>query len=187
MAYVFGTEEAEKAYKKLVEERLATRPKPYIVGTPEWAATYERMLQEDPEFKEYGKGWKGSVVIHTLAYPEIGLEKDSYLFMDLHDGECRSIRYVPKEVGEQGDYIITGSYETWKSIAKGELDTNKAVMQGKLKLKGDLATIVRYAKSSARMNEISSSIEAIYPDELSQEELEKFLEETKKLQEEFGL
>ncbi len=38
MAYVYGTDEWEKAYLAEVERRKTTESKPYIVATPEWTA-----------------------------------------------------------------------------------------------------------------------------------------------------
>ncbi len=174
MALTYGTEEWDKAYQELVEERLASQSKPYIMGTPEWVATFEKNVQEDEEYRQVASDWEGSVVIHILAKPDLGIEEDLYLFMDLWHGDCRSVRLVPKDVGENGDYVLTGEYERWKSVMKAELDPIKGLMQGKLKLRGDLSTIVRYVKASARLVSLSAEIDTVFPDELSPEDLESF-------------
>ena len=173
MSPEYGSDEWESIYQEILQKRLQGAKKPYVQGTPEWVDAYEKMLQGDAEYKEAAAGWEGTVVLHSLADPDLGIERDSYILMDLWHGECRSIRPVPPEVGEAADYVITGSYWTWKQSGKGELDTNKAVMQGKLKLKGDLGSIVRYNKASSRLTELSGQLGGRFLDELDPEEAEE--------------
>ncbi len=113
------------------------------------------------------------MVLHTMAEPNAGAKRDIYIYMDLWHGDCRSMRIVPPEVGEAADYVIAGSPTTWKRMGAGELDANKAVMQGKLRLKGDLANLVRYSKASARLGRVSAKLKGRSPDKLDPEEAEK--------------
>lgn len=107
--------------------------------------------------------------------------------MDLWHGDCRSIRYVPKDVGESGDFVITGSLERWLQVARKQLDTIKGMMQGKLKLKGDLPTIVRAVKAAARLVDIVADLNTIYPDELTPEQIEEFKGWIIPLREKYGV
>jgi putative sterol carrier protein len=127
MAYTYGTDEYEQAYKDEVDKRMAEEPKPYIYLTPEWVAMFEKGIQEDATYKE---------------------------------------------VGEAGDFVITGSAERWMDVGRKELDTVKGMMQGKLRLKGNLPTIVRYVKASVRLTDISADVGGRYPDELSPDEVD---------------
>ena len=61
--------------------------------------------------------------------------------------------------------FLSGRLFSCLEVAQKELDSTKAMMQGKLKLKGDLPTIVRYTKASQEMTECTTRIEVIYPDE----------------------
>ncbi len=173
MTLTYGSEEWEDAYQEILQARLKEQTKPYIMGTPEWVDAYEKLVQGDAEYREAAAGWEGTVVIHTLAEPSIGMDEDSYMLMDLWHGDCRKMRPAPRGVGESADYVITGPYQVWKQANKAEIDTNKAMMQGKLKLKGNLATIVRYVQASTRLTQLSSQMEARFPDEISPEELDE--------------
>ncbi len=187
MAYVYGTDEWEKAYKELVEERLAAATKPYALGTPEWVATYEKLIQEDAEYKEAATTWEGSVVIHIIANTDYGLDDDIFMYMDLWHGDCRFVRLVPREVGENADFVLTGDLERWEAVMKKELDTTKALMQGKLKLKGSLPKIVRYVKASVRLTDISNQIDTLFLTQMSEEERAEFIQTTKGIRAEFGV
>ncbi|RJP35284.1 MAG: hypothetical protein C4536_01105 [Actinobacteria bacterium] len=173
MAPAFGTDEWEAAYQEVLQRRLKEKSPPFVQGTPEWIAAYEKLVQGDAVYREAAAEWEGTVVLHSVAEPGLGIERDSYILMDLWHGECRSIRPVPPEVGEAADYVLTASYWTWKGTSCGELDTNKAVMQGKIKLKGDLSKIVRYNQASSRLGELSSQLGGRWFDELNPEEQEE--------------
>jgi putative sterol carrier protein len=187
MALTYGTDEWNQTYDALVKERLASQSKPFVMGTPEWVAQYEELIQNDAEYKEAAKDWEGSVVIKILAKPDIGLDKDLYMFMDLWHGDCRFVKIVPADVGESADYVITGEYERWRSVMAKELDTIKGMMQGKLKLKGDLPTIVRAVKASARLVDLSASTECKFPDELDAAGVEELRALLKRAEDELGI
>lgn len=187
MAIPYGTDEWVEAYNNLVKERMESQSPPYIMGTPEWVKQYEELIQNDAEYKEAAKTWEGSVVIKILAKPEIGLDKDLYMFMDLWHGDCNYVRIVPAEVGEAGDYVISGEYERWKAVMAKELDTVKGMMQGKLKLKGDLPTIVRAVKAASRLVDLSASTNPRFPDELDDAGKEDLRALLKRAEEELGI
>ncbi len=183
---VYGTEEWDSAYRKMANERLEKIEKPYVMGSPEWVAAFEKNIQEDDHYKEVAKTWEGSVVIHIQGNPELGLDDDIFMFMDLWHGDCRSVRLVPREAGENGDYVLTGGFERWESVLKGELDVVKAMMQGKIKLKGALPEIVRYVKASIRLVELAAQIETRFQTEMSEEERAHFRKWFNKLRSQFG-
>jgi putative sterol carrier protein len=166
----YGTREWETEYNAELARRME-EPPPYIHFTPEWVYLYEKAVQEDADYKEAAKNWEGTVVLHITPSPDHGLDYDIYILMDLWHGDCRSMRVVPTEVGEAGDYIISGALERW-AMSRG--DTNKAVMQGKLSLRGDVGNLVRAAKAAKRLTELSSGIGGNYPLLLTPEEIEGY-------------
>jgi putative sterol carrier protein len=173
MALVYGSREWEETYQDILRRRKEIATEPFAIGTPEWVDAYEKAVQVDHVYKEVAADWEGTVVLRTMADPDAGVERDIYIFMDLWHGECRCMRIVPPEVGEAADYVIAGSATTWKKMGSGQLDANKAVMQGKLMLKGNLGDLVRYSRASARLGKISASLKGRSPDRLDPEETEK--------------
>ncbi len=187
MPYVYTTTEWEEAFSQLMEDMLAVEKEPYIMGTPSWILSYERLIQGDPLYKELARGWEGTVVIHILSDPRVGLDEDMYMLIDLWHGDCRSVRLVPREAGEKGDYVLTGEYDRWKQVMTGELDVTKGMMQGKIRLKGHLPTIVRYAKAATRLAELAREIDTVFLDQMTQEEIDTFRLWVRAIREEFGL
>ena len=71
---------------------------------------------------------------------------------------------LARQRAQQCDFVITAPYSRWKQVATKELDATKGMLQGKLKLKGDLPTIVRYTKASQEMTECTTRVPVTWPD-----------------------
>ncbi len=186
MSYTYGTPEWEQAYLDLVTQRVASEKSPYMLASPEWVAALEKNVQGDAAYKEAGKTWEGSITIHILANPSIGIDADVFLLMDLWHGDCRSMRLVPPKTGKAGDFVITGEYDKWKAVIKGELDTVKGMMQGKLKLTGDMPTVIRQVAAAKRMVELVGTVDTIFPDDMTEDTLGRFREVFTSMKEELG-
>ena len=134
--------------------------------SPEFAVAYKQELTNSQTYRQAAKGWKWSVGLVLEAEPDKNVPEDAGLYLDLYDGEARDVRVVAPEEARKCDFVISGTYSQWKRIMKQELDPTKAMMQGKLKLKGDLPTIVRYTKASQEMAQLTSKIDVEFPDEV---------------------
>lgn len=133
--------------------------------SPEWAEAYKQELNRSDVYRQAGKGWKWTVGLITEAEPDKGVPDDIGLYLDLFEGEARDVRVVPASEARECDFVITAPYSRWKEVMKKELDPTKAMLQGKLKLKGDLPTIVRYTKASQEMTECTGRLDTQFPDE----------------------
>ena len=130
----------------------------------EFAAAFKDEINKSSVYKQAAKGWKWTVGLVVEAEPEKNFPEPSGLFLDLWEGEARSVKVVSPEEAGKCDFVITAPYTRWKQVMQKELDATKGMMQGKLKLKGDLPTIVRYTKSSQEMTECTTRIDIEYPD-----------------------
>lgn len=179
-AYEDWKESVGKKYDEVVEQRLASEPTPdvtpYVLFSPEWVKKFEEEIQKNEEYQKLAKGWKGSVILQVLAKPEIGFGNDLFVFMDIYNGDCYSVRLVPKEVGLAGDYVIEGKYDTWKDVVNKKLDVMVGLMTGKLKLakREKLSMIVKYATAAKKLVTLAVQVGCRFPEELNAEELEKF-------------
>ena len=133
----------------------------------EWAEAYKNEINNSAIYKQAAAGWEGSVGLVVEAEPENNFPDNKGVFLDLWHGEARDVQITDEAGAEKADFVVRGPYSRWKQVAKKELDPTKAMMQGKLKLKGDLPTIVRYTKATQEMTECTTRIEVIYPDEVA--------------------
>lgn len=79
---------------------------------------------------------------------------------------CEEGRLAHFDVGEgeapEAEFRIIGSYATLAAISRGELGAQKALMTGKLKLKGNMAKALRLAPLADRINKVLATIPAEY-------------------------
>jgi len=132
----------------------------------EWANAFKDELNKSATYKTAGKGWKWTVGLVVEAEPEKHFPEAKGIVLDLFDGEARDVTVGPASEAQKSDFVITAPYSRWKEVATNQLDATKGMLQGKLKLKGDLPTIVRYTKASQEMTECTTRVDVEYPDEV---------------------
>jgi putative sterol carrier protein len=86
---------------------------------------------------------------------------EKFLFIACKDGK---ITDVETGTGEppQAEFRIIGDYETFARISRAELGAQKALMTGKVKLKGNLAKALKLASVSDRINKVLAKIPTQY-------------------------
>ena len=134
--------------------------------SPEFASAFKDEINKSAVYKQAGKGWKWTVGLVVEAEPDKNFPQAKGVFMDLNDGEARAIKMTSASEAAAADFVITAPYSRWKQVMQKELDPTKGMMQGKLKLKGDLPTIVRYTRASQEMTECTTRIPVEFPDEV---------------------
>lgn len=87
--------------------------------------------------------------------------KDRYLFFGFRDGRLETL-----SIGEgeppAAEFRITGSYDTFARISQARLGSQRALMTGKLKLKGNMVKALKLASIADRLNKVLSTIPASY-------------------------
>lgn len=137
-----------------------------LFPSEEWQKEYVELINTSQAYKEAAATWEGDVTFCFEAEPEKGVPEDVYSWNDLWHGECRNWKYgVSKEDGEAAKFVIRAPYSRWKEVIRKELDPIKGMMQGKLKLVGDLPTIVRYVKASNELVNIAAEVPTEFIDE----------------------
>lgn len=132
----------------------------------QWLKEYVEKINASDAYKKAAENWEGDVTFVFEAEPDNGVPNDVYSWFDLWHGECREGKYdVDKDEGENAKFIIRAPYSQWKKVIRKELDPIKGMMQGKLKLKGHMPTIVRYVKASNELVNIAGQIPTEFVDE----------------------
>jgi putative sterol carrier protein len=131
----------------------------------EWLEEYVEHINASDSYREAAATWEGDVAYVIEAEPDKGVGQDVWAWLDLWHGECRQGKVVTAEEGEKARFVIRAPYSRWKEVIKKELDPVKGMMQGKLKLKGDLPTIVRYVKAANELVNLAQTVPTEFPDE----------------------
>jgi len=87
--------------------------------------------------------------------------QDKFLFFRFEEG-----RFAELVLGEGeppvAEFRITGSYDVFARISRAELGSQRALMTGKLKLKGNMVKALKLAAIADRLNKVLATIPARY-------------------------
>jgi putative sterol carrier protein len=136
-----------------------------LFPSEEWVSEYKDAINGNPEYRTGAANWTHGVVALVCKALPPHLPEDVGIWLDLDRGVCHEARVVTLEEAVKAPFCITGEYTRWKQVIRKELDPIKAMMQGKLKLKGDLPTIVRAVKASQELVNSSAMVSTVFVDE----------------------
>ena len=138
---------------------------PVDAFSPEWAQAFKDEINKSEAYRKAGRGWQWKVGLVVEAEPDRNFPESKGVVMDLFEGEARDIRVGTASEAQACDFVISAPYSRWKQVATKELDATRGMLQGKLKLKGNLPTVVRYTKASQEMTECTTRVPVQWPDE----------------------
>jgi putative sterol carrier protein len=130
-----------------------------------------KLLYLSPEWRdEVEKRLKAELSPEKMSYATSSM---SYIHLNCPDGGARYIyfRFENGDLGElevgripsrESEFKITGQYDTFAKISNSELDSQSALMSGKLKLNGNILKAIKLAPACDRINKVLSSIPAEY-------------------------
>jgi putative sterol carrier protein len=87
--------------------------------------------------------------------------KEKYFHIKFEDGSLVTVQ-VGDGAPPAAEFVITGDYEVFARISRAELGAQKALMTGKLKLKGNMVKALKLASLVDRINKIVATIQAEY-------------------------
>jgi putative sterol carrier protein len=133
--------------------------------TQEWFDRLVELINSSSEYREAAADWEGDIAFHVQADPDRGLPGDVWGYLDLWHGTCRGGGRIAETERERARYVISAPYSRWKDTVQGHLDPIRGMMQGRLKVRGDLATIVRQARAANELVRLTGELETVFPDE----------------------
>jgi putative sterol carrier protein len=134
--------------------------------TDPWFKELVLRINESAEYREAAATWEGDIAFVVEAEPDKELPQDVWGYLDLWHGECRGGGVIGAEEGAAARYVIRAPYSRWKDVLRGDLDPVKGMMQGKLRVHGDLPTIVRYVRAANELVHLTGTVDTEFPDEL---------------------
>jgi len=125
--------------------------------SPEWAAeALKRLKSELPPEKMNNVSTSMSNI-----YKNCPDNKEHFLFIQADNGAVTRV-----EVGEgeapKAEFTISGDYDVFARISRAEISSQRALMTGKLKVRGNMAKALKLAAVADRLNKVLAQIPAIY-------------------------
>jgi putative sterol carrier protein len=133
--------------------------------TDPWFQDLIEQINASADYLEAAATWEGDIAFLVEAEPDRGIPRDVWGLLDLWHGTCRGGGVVDGSRGSASAYVIRAPYSRWKEVVLGDLDPVRAMMQGKLRVQGDLPTIVRYVRAANELVNLCGEVETTFPDE----------------------
>ena len=124
----------------------------------EWLTLYRDLINGSQEYRDSSQDWEGDIAFVMEAEPDRGVPNDLVAWLDLWHGECRGARMITADESERAAYGIRAPYSRWREVLEGRLEPVKAMVQGKLKLRGDLAEIVRHVRAAKELVHLTTLV-----------------------------
>ncbi len=153
----------------------------YLFPSDEWIASFKEKINSNPNYRQSGAKWEhGTIALVMELDPQTISELKNNpagggqfeqtetgvgIWLDLYRGECREAKRANLEDAQKAKFIIRSNYPNWKTVLRKQLDPVKGMMQGKLKLKGDLPTIVRFVKAAQDLVDSATMVDTKLIDE----------------------
>jgi putative sterol carrier protein len=131
----------------------------------EWFEAFGREIEASDTYREAASDWEGDIAFRVVAEPDRNVPRDLWGYLDLWHGRCRRAAAIEADGAAGAAYTLTAPYSRWKDVVQGELDPIKGMMQGKLRVRGDLPTIVRYVKASNVLVDLTTTVDTQFVDE----------------------
>ena len=129
-----------------------------LFPSEEWITLYRGLINGSEEYREAGRTWEGDIAFVFEAEPDRGVAEDLVAWLDLRNGVCHGARMIPPEEGARAEYEIRAPYSRWREVVLGDLDPVKGMMQGKLKVRGDLPNIVRHVRAANELVHLTTRV-----------------------------
>lgn len=129
-----------------------------------WVWAFVDAINASEDYARLAHDWEGDVVIAVEAEPDKGVARDVHILLDLWHGGCRTGGIVDADRADVAEFLVRAPYSRWKDVIEGELEPVKGLMQGKLRVRGDLQKILRYVKATQELAQLTSEVETTFPD-----------------------
>lgn len=133
-----------------------------LFGSQEWVNALKKALETSKAYKEAAKNWEGDLYI--IVEPDASYKNRHILYLDLWHGECRETGVITDENEKSPKYRIVGSFTNMKQILDKKVDPVQSMMTGKIKVKGDMAQIMKMPRAAVELVNCMTVFETVFPD-----------------------
>jgi len=133
-----------------------------LFGSQEWVDALKKALETSQAYKEAAKNWEGDLYI--IVESDASYKNRHVLYLDLWHGECRETGVITDENEKSPKYRIVGPFTNMKQILDKKVDPVQSMMTGKIKVKGDMAQIMKMPRAAVELVNCMTAFETVFPE-----------------------
>jgi putative sterol carrier protein len=122
-----------------------------------WVKALMEELNKSEAYAEAAKNWEGD--FYFIVDASGSLTKPVTLYMDLWHGKCREAFEVNDEATKNPVFRMSGPVTTWIKVLTKKLDPIQGLVTGQLKLKGNMAMVMKNVKAAKELVEACTRLE----------------------------
>ena len=133
--------------------------------TVAWAESLRRIIDNDPDYRKAGSGWKWPIALVLNAAPALGFAADVVVELSLNGGACTAARIITvPEIA--APFVLRANYAVWKELARGSLDPLVALTSRRIVLTGSLPKLLFHAKAVRALVACAQRVPTQFPDDV---------------------
>lgn len=114
---------------------------PHNFPSAEWLNALHDKLNSDAQYAEIAKNWEGDLLF--VIEPDDQFANTVVLYFDLWHGASRQVAFDVDMNSRSAAFTILAPFTNWMRILQGELNPIQAMATMKLRIKGNMAYVMR--------------------------------------------
>ena len=127
----------------------------------EWIKALCREINESEAYAQAAKNWEGD--FYFIVEPEGEMAEQAIFYMDLWHGKCRYAQFITDEKEKDPVFRMSAPLSSWRKVIAKELDPIQGLLTRRLKLKGNMAMIMRNVKAAQELVECCTHVPTEFP------------------------
>ena len=128
----------------------------YIFPSAEWTEQFNNAINSSDAYASAAKNWEGDIILV--------IDGEGGIYLDLWHGECREASAITDENEKSPKYRIFGPFTNMRQILDKKVDPVQSMMTGKIKVKGDMAQIMKMPRAAVELVNCMTAFETVFPD-----------------------
>ncbi len=135
----------------------------YTFGSDEWIKAFMDEVNNSEAYEKSASNWEGD--FYFVVTPDKMYDDVAIYHIDLWHGKCRGACLVEDETQFSPAFRMETSDVNWKAIVDKKLDPIQGMMTRKIKLRGNMAKIMRYVKAAQELVNCATLVPTEFPPE----------------------
>ncbi len=131
-------------------------------ATDAWIQRLHEEVNKSEAYRQAAKTWEGD--FYFVVEPEGSLTEPVHMYMDLWHGESREAFIAEDPTVKTPEFVISAPVSVWKEVIELRLDPIKGLLTRKLKLKGNMAKIMRAVKAANELVRCTTRVPTEFPE-----------------------
>ena len=132
-----------------------------LFPSDDWVKALMVEINKSAAYAEAAKNWEGDFVFVVEQID--GQSQPAWLYLDLWHGQCREAALLADDTAKTPQFRLSAPLKTWKKVLLKQLDPLQGIMTGNLKLKGNMAMVLKNVRAAKELVECCTLVPTAFP------------------------